>query len=227
MAEIIIIYHTLLSIFVFANTIHAYLFHHRKGQLSHYYKHLKSLWVIVMTLAWFLKHHALQDCMYTSQHNNIPSKTPNPKIDHVLYILKFKLLIVQTLHLINPSIIKISKQLFLILAFDPGCTGVFYCSLFCQTSSIHVPLLVAILYRIPSWVVTYLNYSIYAFILPPMHAHTNPTWPLAISGKYIGELKADLMATLYDVGGIIGDVTLIPFSRSIRFLCLITIVLMI
>ena len=30
----------------------------------------------------------------------------------------------------------------------------------------------------------------------------------AISGKYIGELKADLMATLYDVGGIIGDVTL-------------------
>lgn len=28
---------------------------------------------------------------------------------------------------------------------------------------------------------------------------------LAISGKYIGEQKADLMATLYDVGGIIGD----------------------
>lgn len=175
------------------------------------------------------KHHALQDCMYTSQRNNIPSKTSNPKIDHVLYVLKlkfcfwidiatfsyslkyYKLLIVQTLHLINPSIIKISKQLFLILAFDPGCTGVFYCSLFCQTSSIHIPLLVAILYRIPSWVVTFLNYSIYAFILPPMHAHTNPTWPLAISGKYIGELKADLMATLYDVGGILGDVTLIPW----------------
>ena len=51
-----------------------------------------------------------------------------------------------------------------------------------------------------------------------MHAHTNPTWPLAISGKYIGELKADLMATLYDVGGILGDVTLIPLSRSIRIM---------
>ena len=38
---------------------------------------------------------------------------------------------------------------------------------------------------------------------------------IAISGKYIGELKADLMATLYDVGGIIGDVIL---SRSIRVL---------
>ena len=38
-----------------------------------------------------------------------------------------------------------------------------------------------------------------------MFWHLHTLLSLAISGKYISEQKADLMATLYDVGGIIGD----------------------
>ena len=45
---------------------------------------------------------------------------------------------------------------------------------------------------------------------------------IGIGGRYIGEQKADLLATLYDVGGIIGEllmsITITFFIISLSFL---------
>ena len=42
---------------------------------------------------------------------------------------------------------------------------------------------------------------------------------VAIGGRYIGEQKADLLATLYDVGGILGKKQQLPFDFALIFAC--------
>ena len=41
---------------------------------------------------------------------------------------------------------------------------------------------------------------------------------VAIGGRYIGEQKADLLATLYDVGGILGKKQQLPFDFALTLL---------